>query len=158
MTVGSEVKPGGYTKKTRIVVLFIYRKKKEKIGTFQLSLNHSWFVSSPESVARPKLPFQLPFSHIVVFWKPSIKDDFPILQLDIWPSNMQSNTHIYHSLDREQWAFCNWAVLHSLWFIRAPHRGSGRQTSRIWNCRAVLTTASSMSKPNLWAAQAMGFM
>lgn len=29
VTVGSEVKPGGYTKKTQIVVLFIYRKRKK---------------------------------------------------------------------------------------------------------------------------------
>lgn len=45
VTVGSEVKPGGYTKKTRIVVLFFFflqgKKKKKKVSTFQLSLNHS---------------------------------------------------------------------------------------------------------------------
>lgn len=84
------------TKKTRIIVLF-FTERKKKVGTFQFALHT--FVWAPGSVARPKLPFQHPFSHIVVFWKPSIKDNFPILQLDIWSSN-KSNMHIFHSLDR----------------------------------------------------------
>lgn len=101
---------------------------------------------------KPQLICQLWLS--AVFPKPSIKDDFPVLQLDIWPSNM----HIFHSLVREFSEISAQPL-----FIRAPHRWyqscvSRRQTSTIWTWRAVLTMASSMSKPNVLAAEAMGFM